>query len=68
MEWIKSITELPPSDGYYEINNNPNELGSFTGIAYYDGIGFMVNGTYRPAAYWKPWIKPEKRYGEQDGE
>ena len=68
-EWILCEDELPPKDGFFEVTNNPKHAfypsSNLNGVIYYDGIGFLFAGAYRPVKYWREYKPIEKRYGKQ---
>jgi hypothetical protein len=62
-EWIDAQKELPPKDGIYEVTNNENNPIS-EACLYYDGIGFLYLGIYRPIMFWRFHSEIKKRYGK----
>lgn len=60
--WIKSLEELPPSDDIYEICSNPGS--SDTGVAAYDGYGFIHDQVYVRPIYWRRYVPLQKKYGK----
>jgi hypothetical protein len=65
MTWIKCSDELPSEDGFYEICSHPDiNLSLDGGIAFYDGIGFLICGIYRRPGFWRKFERLEKKYGK----
>jgi hypothetical protein len=63
-EWIDTRIELPPCDGTYEINNSQIEGQSPSGIAIYDGIGFLYEYHYVNPRFWRNYSPLTKKYGK----
>ncbi len=61
--WRDIDVELPPKDGMYAISSGNFDNPFDVGIVEYDGFGFLFNGIYRKAKYWKYIEIAEKRYG-----
>lgn len=62
-DWIDVTKELPPSDGMYDITNNPNSWKAEDCLLY-DGIGFLLVHAYRTVKFWRHHTPLVKRYGK----
>lgn len=65
--WINSRDELPPSDGLYEVTNNPKDSLACA-VMNYDGIGFFYVGIYRSVLFWRHHQPVAKKYGKLNKE
>ena len=57
-EWKDVKEELPPCDGYYEV-----DTGYVSGISYYCGFGFDF-AVSSPVLRWKQVDESKKKYGK----
>ena len=70
IDWKDIEEEFPPCDGNYRVCNSLesfNEKDCFeiiSGVAMYDGYGFILKNIYRDIKYWAYLEKREKRYGK----
>jgi hypothetical protein len=65
-EWIRVTKELPPCDGLYEVSNHRHSFAQ--GVCYYDGYGFLHDGTYRTLNFWRHHPTLEKKYGKVESD
>ena len=65
-EWIETAKELPPCNGWYKLSNSPELNFVVPAIAYYDGVGFVVQSIYMPYLYWTDYKDIPKNYGKKD--